>query len=76
MKPSTQVVLDMLTDSELVCASQFLRRSMARYGARIHELRGMGYVIERSVCRSHEHPHGPVYQYRLVDAPFDFQGIA
>lgn len=72
VKPSAQLVLDILTDAQglrPVCASTFLRHSMARYGARIFELRKLGYKIERSVCRVHEHPHGPIYQYRLVDVP-------
>lgn len=66
MKDSTLVVLDILQSSESVCASKFLDRGIARYSARIFELRNLhDYVITMKVCRAHDHPHGPIYRYRL-----------
>lgn len=66
MKPSTQIVLDMLRRAESVCASDFLNRGIGRYGARVFELRNQhDFVISMKVCKQHSHPHGPVYRYRL-----------
>lgn len=47
-----------------VCANVFLRMFIPRAGARIHELRRDGWLIDSWVCREHTHA-GNTARYRL-----------
>lgn len=49
------------------CGTDFLRWGIARYSARIHELRGMGYEIVTRTCKLHRHD-SPQVVFELVDA--------
>lgn len=68
MKPSTQLVFDMLTKAGKpgVCASAFLDRGIGRAGARIWEIRhDHDFIVSMKVCKEHRHPFGPVFRYTL-----------
>lgn len=49
------------------CGTTFLHWGIARYSARIHELRGMGYEIVTKPCKLHRHESSQVV-FELVDA--------
>ncbi len=47
------------------CGTWFLRCYIPRYGARIFELRRLGYRVKRRQCQTHFHT-GRQYEWRLV----------
>ena len=71
MKQSTANVLHLIRRSEAgACGRDFMEHNIARYGARVLELRKAGYLIERSLCRKPGHNHqNRVEVYRLLAAP-------
>jgi hypothetical protein len=67
MKPQTKRVLDLITRREGACMDSFLHHHIARYSARLHELREAGYLITEEACDRTDH-RGHV-SYSLVLAP-------
>jgi biotin operon repressor len=64
MKPSTSRVLARLVmaDGQWISGNELARAVGWRYGARVYELRQLGYTIERRSA-----PNGsPVDEYRIV----------
>lgn len=53
-----------------VCGSDFLDERLPRYGARICELRQLGYMIERRQCvNPHHHHRSAQWEWRLTAEP-------
>lgn len=67
MKPSTRRALALLTsaDGAWLSGNRLFEVSGTRYGARLFELRAMGYVIEKRPAPNGSH----VPEYRLVPEP-------
>lgn len=64
------LVLRLLLENESVCSSEFYRRYVPRFGARIWELRRAGYIIYRSKCDDPTHLHrNRAFAYELVALP-------
>ena len=64
MKPSARRALDLLTaaDGQWISGNRIAEVAGYRFGGRLYELRGMGYVIERRSA-----PNGnAVDEYRLA----------
>ncbi len=69
VKDSAFVVLKLIRDRDGACGTDFQEQlGMARYGARIMELRSDGYLITREKCTRHYHKNR-VELYRLVGIP-------
>lgn len=68
MKPSAKVVLDLISRADGCCLWGFQDRRIGRFGARIFELRRLGYVISSKRCTAHPHEHH-VERYDLVASP-------
>jgi len=67
MIPSAAAVLNLLRahPNDGVCARTFAMHDIYRFGARIHELRQLGYLIEQAKCHAHLHVnHIPAYHLR------------
>jgi len=67
VKPQTAKALDLVSRREGACMDSFLHHRIVRYSARIHELRGAGYLIGESPCDRIDHRGHP--SYRLVASP-------
>lgn len=66
----TDLVLRLLMENDAVCGSEFYRRYLPRFGARIWELRRAGYVIYRSKCVDPTHLHrNRAFAYELAALP-------
>ena len=62
----TDKVLAMLRDAKMgVCATDFNRAYIPRFGARLKELRDAGHLIEKRKCFSHNH-HTHQVRYVLI----------
>lgn len=71
------LVLRLLLENESVCSSEFYRRYIPRFGARIWELRRAGYVIYRTKCEDPTHLHrNRAYAYELVALPYPPREVA
>lgn len=70
MKPTTEKALELVSRSIGACPQSFLEAGVGvRYGARLHELRQAGYVIERKPrCDIHSHPRA-TESYHLYARP-------
>jgi hypothetical protein len=55
LKPSAEAVLNVLRHHPTVCARTFAEYDLYRFGARIHELRKLGWVITSAPCGVHLH---------------------
>lgn len=66
MPQSTAIVLELMRSHPLdgVCSDTFQEHRAGRFGARIYDLRKLGFVIERSMCTTHLHPNR-VYAYHV-----------
>lgn len=62
-----QAVLKTIRDHNGACGRTFAEHDIYRYGARIHELRGLGYNIVKSKCTVHVH-RTTQWMYRIVSA--------
>ena len=71
MKQSTANVLALIRRLDGACSRDFQSElGMARYGARVLELRKAGYLIERSLCKKQGHNHqNRVEVYRVMAEP-------
>lgn len=68
MKPSARIVLEMISRPDGACLWDFGAAHIGRFGARIFELRKLGYGVEASKCGRHPHRQY-IETYRLVSAP-------
>ena len=69
LPPATLATLRLLQRFSGACGQDFIRElSMARYGAQIHELRKLGYVIHKELCDRHPHIR-KAWLYTLVGVP-------
>ena len=51
-----------------VCGTRFLEAHIGRYGARVADLRKLGYQVDRVVCDDEWHGHrSRQWTYRLVE---------
>lgn len=62
-----QAVLRVIRNNNGACARDFSEHDLYRFGARIHELRGLGYNIIKSKCTVHVH-RTTQWMYRLAPA--------
>jgi len=71
VKQSTANVLALIRRLDGACSRDFQHElGMARYSARILELRKAGFIIERSICLKPGHNHvNRVEVYKLIAAP-------
>ena len=68
MNSSQTAVLELIRRYDGACMRHFANHNIGRFGARIHELRKMGYRIIKHQCRHHKHQHY-VPEYRLLATP-------
>ena len=64
-----QKVLDLIRRFDGACKRHFNNEDISRYGARIFELRKMGYRIVQHKCRHHDFHKTHVVEYRLLATP-------
>ena len=66
MKPTAVRAL-MRLRSGPACHDVLYRVAGSRFGARLHELREVGYLVEKRLCADPEHRHvARMYEYYLV----------
>jgi len=68
MKPSAVAALELIDRDQGACLWDFAAIKMGRFGARIYELRKLGYVITSERCRRHPHQNY-VETYSLLAVP-------
>lgn len=69
MKPRTARLLTLLESGRWVCGDDLALEGIGwRFGARIHELRQDGYMVESRPCKAHPHT-SRVGAYRLETQP-------
>lgn len=75
MKPTTELALVLISRRQGACPTSFLHHGVgSRYGARIGELRDMGYEIEKRRCEQHDHPDRVAWAYHLSAKPTEEPG--
>lgn len=67
-----QKVLEMLRAGP-VCGTVFLKEHLPRYGARLWDLKKLGYEIERTRCFDHQHV-STQYKWKLIGSPVEGAG--
>lgn len=65
LTPTQAAVLRVIQRNNGACARDFSENDLYRFGARIHELRGLGYNIQKSKCTVHVHK-ATQWMYRIV----------
>lgn len=68
MKDSAVQVLRLMQNNAGACGRDFTEESIARYSARIAELRAEGYIVQRELCTRHAHNHR-MFLYRVTGIP-------
>ena len=69
MNSSQTAVLELIRRYDGACMRHFANHNIGRFGARIHELRKMGYRIVQHKCRHHDFHKTHVVEYRLLATP-------
>jgi hypothetical protein len=73
MKPQTRAILDLLLSKEWVSGNELLGLGIGRYGARLNELKALGYSWDKRWV------HGtrvPLYHIRLPERQLTLDDVA
>ena len=68
MNGSQTAVLELIRRYDGACGRHFANHNIGRFGARIFELKQMGYRFVKYPCRHHKHQHY-VPEYQLLATP-------
>ena len=68
MNDSTRAVLETMRFCDGACARTFAESDIYRFGARIYDLRQLGYRITKTPCRKHHH-RNVIWEYQILSSP-------